>query len=88
MGNDNLKHEQQCAIHVVSHSNMFVGMRVKDNEGNVGSIIDCKDIHNVYVEYDNGGSGFHCLVEGCVEKTTIDDMEIDIPHYDPLYYCG
>ena len=59
----NLQEPQKQALNipVVSHSNLTVGMRVKDREGNIGTVKECDDIHNVFVEYDNGGSGLHCL---------------------------
>ena len=78
----------QLHLHIVSHSNLVIGMRVQDNEGNVGIVKECEDIHNVLVEYDNGGSGLHCLVEGCADTKTINDEQFEIPYYDPLYYCG
>jgi len=28
--------------------------------------------HNIDVEYDNGGRGYHCLIRGCIR-------------YDPLF---
>ena len=78
----------QLHLHIVSQNNLFIGMRVQDNECNVGTVKECEDIHNVFVEYDNGGSGLHCLVEGCIETTTINGELVEMLHYDPLYYCG
>ena len=78
----------QLHLHIVSHSNLVIGMRVMDDEGNVGTVKECEDIHNVFVEYDNGGSGLHCLIEECIETTTINSQLVEMPHYDPLYYCG
>lgn len=80
--------KNQLHLHIVSHSNLVNGMRVHNAEGDVGTVKECEDIHNVFVEYDNGGSGLHCLVEGCIETTTINGQLVEIPHYDPLYYCG
>lgn len=40
-------------------------IRVQDEEGTVGTIIDSNDIHNIIVEFDNGGQGLYCLCEGC-----------------------
>lgn len=49
-----------------------VGMKVWDEDFQaVGKIVDCKDIHNVFVEYENGGSGLYCLKEGCIEDISI-----------------
>ena len=72
---------------IIAPGNIVRGMRVQDIDNNRGTVTQCDDVHNIVVEYDNGGSGFHCLVEDCVETTTINDQLIDIPHYDPLYYC-
>lgn len=48
-------------------------MLVKDIEGNIGKITDIEhDIHNVEVEYLQGGLGLYCLDETCNE-------------FDPLY---
>ena len=80
---ENLQEPQKQALNIpVSHSNLTVGMRVKDREGNIGTVKECDDIHNVFVEYDNGGSGLHCLVEGCIETTTVNDQLVEIPHCD------
>ena len=51
-----LTQNTQLHKHIVSHSNLVIGMRVQDDEGNVGTVKECEDIHNVFVEYDNGGS--------------------------------
>lgn len=64
-----------------------VGMKVIDRDGITGIVKDCKDIHNILVKYENGGSGLYCLVEGCADETTINDQVVEIPHYDPLYVC-
>jgi hypothetical protein len=32
-----------------------------------GHIIDNKDIHNILVEYEDGGSGLYCLDKKCEE---------------------
>jgi len=32
-----------------------------------GKIIDDSDIHNIIVEYDNGGRGLYCLDKNCLE---------------------
>lgn len=44
---------------------------VMDNDGNTGMVIEAGDIHNILVQFDNGGSGLYCMVESC-------------DHYDPL----
>ena len=35
--------------------------------GVYGHIIDNKDIHNILVEYDDGGRGLYCLNKKCEE---------------------
>jgi len=45
-------------------------MHVFDNEGMTGKIVDCSDMHNVHVVYEDGySSGLFCLVEGCTEDS-------------------
>jgi hypothetical protein len=77
------KEKKDKQSEIVSHSDLVIGMRITDNDGNVGIVKDCDDLHNVFVEYDNGGSGFHCLIEECIETTS---KLVDIPQYDHLYY--
>jgi hypothetical protein len=83
-----LAQNPQLHKHIVSHSDLVIGMRVQDDDGNIGTVKECEDIHNIFVYYDNGGSGLHCLVEGCIETKTINGKLIEIPQYDPLYHCG
>lgn len=69
----------------IKYENLIKGLEVQSKEGYNGIVENCEDIHNVFVEYDNGGSGLHCLVEGCTESRIINGQLIEIPHYDPLY---
>lgn len=39
--------------------------RVIDDEGNIGTVTEVWDAHNVIVEFNNGGRGMHCQVPGC-----------------------
>lgn len=48
-----------------------VGDTVKDSDGTVGKVIESSDSHNIFVQFDNGGSGLYCVVPTC-------------NHYDPL----
>jgi len=52
-----------------------IGMKVQDNDGNIGTIKKCKDVHNILVKFitGTGGYGFYCLDPECPQ------------HYDPLY---
>lgn len=84
-----LPQNPQLHLHIVSHSNLVIGMRVQDNEGNVGTIKHYdEELHNVFVDYDNGGSGLHCLNEGCKEPHEVNGHKFEIEQYDPLYYFG
>lgn len=74
---------------LVTRSNITGGRKVIDNEGNVGTIKRYDEaLHNVFVEYDNGGSGFHCLNEGCKEPMEVNEHKFENDQYDPLYYFG
>jgi len=42
-----------------------LGDPVIDGEGTTGKIISIENIHNVLVDYDNGGSGYYCLSRKC-----------------------
>lgn len=72
--------EWQSAIQLVTYSNLILGARVVDSEQNTGTIISIEDMHNIEVEFDNGGKGLWCFAEGCEE--CIKDSK------DLLYYCG
>lgn len=48
------------------------GRQVIDSEGHLGKISEIDEIHNVIVEFSDGGSGIYCLDKTCLE-------------YDPLY---
>ncbi len=74
---------------LVTRSNINGGRKVIDNEGNVGVVKHYdEELHNVFVEYDNGGSGFHCLNEGCTEPMEVNGHKFENEQYDPLYYFG
>lgn len=74
-------------LKLLDYKDIVVGMRVFDMIGNEGIVKECDDIHNILVEYDSGGTGFHCLLKGCIEdnKITINGNEFEIEHYYPLY---
>lgn len=44
---------------------LYIGMRLYDTAGNFGTVVIIDDIHNVWVEFDNSGAGYHCLDEKC-----------------------
>ncbi len=71
---------------LVTPNNIMTDKKVIDNDGNIGTIKTCDDIHNVFVEYQGGGSGLHCLIKGCNENHVDKNKDIEIDYYDPLYY--
>tara|TARA_R110000744_G_C19257411_1_gene550981 strand:- start:274 stop:522 length:249 start_codon:yes stop_codon:yes gene_type:complete len=77
---DNNKNEQ-CNLHIVTHSNLKFGMNVVDAEQNKGTIVNIDDLHNVEVDFQNGGRMLGCFVKDCEEYKT-DLKEI------PIFYCG
>ena len=46
------------------YDGIFVGQKVIDEDGDKGTITEIENIYNIYVKYDNGGSGIYCL-NGC-----------------------
>lgn len=70
---------------LINYEDLHVGMRVRDSGERIGTVTEIQDQHNVFVEYDGGGTGWHCLVEGCYEMQETIDGTLMIPHYDPLY---
>ena len=70
----------------INYKDIIVNMKVKNKEGITGVVKKCEDIHNIFVEYDNGGSGLYCLVKKCTETIIKNDEEIVINQYEPLYY--
>jgi hypothetical protein len=52
------------------------GMRVYDNDGNIGAIDKIIDAHNIHVKYDLGGSGLHCVDKNCKEYDELHILEI------------
>jgi hypothetical protein len=72
---------------LIEYNDLYKGMKVMDDEGNIGIVKEHDDIHNVLVKFKNGGSGLHCLVEGCFELATMNGEQVKLPSYDPLYYC-
>ncbi|MCP4355241.1 MAG: hypothetical protein GY793_06340 [Proteobacteria bacterium] len=69
----NVGKKKQCDIHVVSSSKIYKGLKVVDKDKNIGTVKQCFDMHNVWVVYDVGGSGFYCIEKDCKD-------------YDPIYY--
>lgn len=46
------------------YDGIFEGMRIKDQDGDIGTIEKIENIYNIHIKYDNGGYGYSCL-NGC-----------------------
>ena len=59
----------------IKKEDVRIGLKVihPDHGSDCGIITEISTYHSVYVEFDNGGTGFCCLEENCHD-------------YDPLYY--
>lgn len=42
-----------------------IDMRVKDHDGDIGTVTRIEDINNIVVNYDNGEIGYICLEARC-----------------------
>lgn len=42
-------------------------MKVYDSNGDIGTVIEWNDIHNVHISFDKGGSGLICMDPNCHE---------------------
>ena len=69
------EYKKSNGLYPLLYADVKLQTKVKDTDGNIGIIkgLDA-DIHNVEVEYLNGGMGLYCL-------------DIDCDKYDPLYIC-
>ena len=56
----------------LNYSDLSIDMKVCDDDGNIGTIKECKYLHNELVEYLDGGTGLYCL-------------DLTCSGYDPLY---
>ena len=55
---------------IVTRYNLEIGRKVIDEDGNIGTITECDDLHNVFVQLDNDmGSGLYCFAENCEENS-------------------
>lgn len=52
-------------VYKISGAMYRVGMRVIDEDGNIGTLISVDDPHNVDITYDRGGTRLICVVCGC-----------------------
>jgi hypothetical protein len=53
-----------------------IGDKVKDEEGHIGTVIECDDIHNIFVQFDDGGSGLFCIDRTCKEFSHLNKINI------------
>ena len=49
----------------LKYEDIQVNMKVVDDSNNIGVIKSVFDIHNIEIEYDNGGVGIVCLDKEC-----------------------
>lgn len=66
------------------------GMRVCDEDSNNGVIKTCKDLHNIEVEFDNGGFSLYCVVDGCGMceiLNVVDDTSMKLTFLNRLKLC-
>lgn len=77
----NNKTTKQCNLRIVTHSNLKLGKNVVNAEQNKGTIVNIDDLHNVEVDFENGGRMLSCFVEDC-EEYKIDLKEIPIWYDD------
>jgi transglutaminase-like putative cysteine protease len=49
-----------------SYETLYVGLKVRDADGVLGTIMAIDDIHNVWVEFTQGGAGYYCMDPACV----------------------
>ena len=50
------------------YDGIFVGQKVVDETGEKGEITRIENIYNIYVKYDNGGSGIYCFNRCCNDR--------------------
>lgn len=52
-------------MEMLNFNEIEIGMRVKDHDGDIGTVTKIEDINNIVVTYDNGGIGYICLEVDC-----------------------
>ena len=57
-------------------NNLFKEARIRDEEGSIGTIIECEDLHNVFINFDDGGSALYCFIEDCEERKKYEENVI------------
>lgn len=76
MENETLKFtENGNNANLLLYADIKIGMRVMDEDGDIGTVKECDDAHNILVEFPNGGTGLYCLVPNCEDGS------------DNLYIC-
>lgn len=58
----------------MERKDLKVNVKVKDKDLQdlSGTIAECDDLHNVFVTFDNGGSGYYCFAEDCAHNNQDD----------------
>lgn len=46
-------------------SDLKIAIKVQDKDGDIGIITEIEDIHNIYVDLDNGGKAIYCMDKNC-----------------------
>jgi hypothetical protein len=70
---DQSKEELDNTNKPLLYNEIYVGMKVIDQDGDTGSISRIDDIYNVFIKYDNDGSGFSCL-NGCCSDVLYENV--------------
>lgn len=65
----------------LTRESIKIGIHVIDSHGNKGIVKTADDIHNIFVEYYNGGSGLYCIDPDCLH---LNNHEI----FDPLFHLS
>lgn len=60
-------HSQLDPTKRLTHETIKVGMTVIDSDGDIGTVTDCRDVHNIQVKYGEDGLGLICLDPNCEE---------------------
>ena len=59
--------KEKTTKQLVTPENIYEGMRLMDCDNNIGNVLECDDLHNVHIIYENGGSELACILKECDE---------------------
>ena len=69
------------------YSDIKIGIKVMDEDGDIGTVKECDDPHNILVEFTNGGTALYCLVPNCEDGTNdLYAYYINLPEKCPNCY--